>query len=96
MSWWSRMFRKQDEPGVAATRPRGQYVNENPWGIHEGMSVKQVDRILKKNGFREVTVDLPGQFGADPPGYKYPCWTDGRSNITSTFKFDGLLEFSVH
>jgi len=74
----------------------GEYVKENPWGIREGMSLREVAQLLANNGFQEVSVDISAQFGADPPGYKYPCWTNRqkRINVTTTFKNGALLEFS--
>ncbi len=82
------------EPAAAPPGPRGEYVKENPWGIREGMSLKEVDRILAKNGFQQVDVD--DGLGADPPGYSYPCWRNSqkRINVTSNFKDGRLLEFT--
>lgn len=74
----------------------GEYVKENPWGIDEGMSLNEVDQLLVRNGFQQESVELPAQFGSDPPGYKYPCWrnTQKGMSVTSTFKHGSLLEFS--
>jgi hypothetical protein len=59
------------------------------------MSITEVNRILLKHGFQGVDVQLPAQFGADPPGYQYPCWMiRGKYNVTSTFKNGKLVDFS--
>ena len=99
MGIWNRIFgdkRQSNQSSPSQTDCGGKYVKENSWGIREGMSVKEVSQILARNGFQEVSVELPGKFGADPPGYKYPCWRNNRSGIsvTSTFKNGKLLEFS--
>lgn len=96
-SFWSWLFgREKQSSEPFSTASSGEFIKENPWGVNEGMSVKQVDKILAKNGFQTESVELPNQFGADPTGYQYPCWKNTQKGIsvTSTFKNGKLLEFS--
>ena len=68
-------------------------VKENSWNIREGMSLRDVNDILLKNGFQGIDVQVPG-LGVDPPGYQYPCWMiRGKYNVTSTFKNGKLVDF---
>jgi hypothetical protein len=44
-------------------RPRGEYVQENPWGVCEGMSQSEVNQILVKNGFQGSMCNFPANSG---------------------------------
>jgi hypothetical protein len=75
-------------------------VKANDWGVKEGMTLGEVNRIMAQHGFevyefKGAGAALMARLGPDPPGYKTPCWRHPQTHVdvTSTFKNGGLVDF---